>query len=88
LFVQAGTGDSLRPEPASASADPFIFVDPAFPQASLYSIEVSPGVGNADAAGVPEPADAGLVALGILMCAAGLAQSARANRTKGHTHGG
>lgn len=49
-------------ESARAHADPYIFVDPSFPNASLYSIVVSPGVGNApsqpgsDPAPVPEPA--------------------------------
>ncbi len=56
LEVQAATGDSLLATSASASADPFIFIDPDFPGAALYSIEVSPGVGNADiAAEAPEP---------------------------------
>ena len=43
---------------ASASADPHIFIDPAFPNASLYSIIVSPGVSNDEepAAAAPEPA--------------------------------
>ena len=54
--VQASVvGNSLHSESASASADPFIFVDPAFSNASLYSIVVSPGVGNAGALAVPEP---------------------------------
>jgi len=71
LFVQAGTGDSLFSESASASADPFIFIDPAFPNANRYSIDVSPGVANAQSApGVPEPVSFGLVTLGLLVCAA------------------
>ena len=49
-------GHSLHSESAIASADPFIFVDPAFPTANLYSIVVSPGVGNAIAGStVPQP---------------------------------
>ena len=56
LQVQASVvGNSLHSESASASADPFIFVDPAFPTANLYSIVVSPGVGNAIASTVAEP---------------------------------
>ena len=55
LQVQASVGGSSLPESASASADPFIFVDPAFPNAGLYSIVVSPGVGNASAGAVREP---------------------------------
>lgn len=41
-------------ETARAFADPYIFIDPTFPNASLYSIAVSPGVGNTPR--VPEPA--------------------------------
>jgi len=64
-------GSSQVPESASAKADPFIFLDPSFPGADLYSIVVSPGVGNA--ASVPEPGTAMLMALaalamGILRC--------------------
>jgi len=54
LQIQASTGDSLIAQSASASADPFIFIDPSFPAAALYSIVVSDGVGNADFA-TPEP---------------------------------
>jgi hypothetical protein len=68
LQVQASVGDSLRSESASASADPFIFIDPAFPNAALYSIVVSPGVGNSTAA-VPEPASVHLVISGVLALA-------------------
>ncbi len=35
LQVQASTGDSLLATSASASADPFIFIDPNFPAAAL-----------------------------------------------------
>lgn len=59
---------SATTEFAEATADPFIFVDPDFPNASLYSIVVSPGVSNAPIAAVPEPATPALVgaALGAL----------------------
>ena len=63
LIASASTGDSLRFEAASASADPLIFVDPSSPGASQYSIVVSPGVANALAI-VPEPHTSVLVALG------------------------
>lgn len=58
-------------ESARAYADPYIYVDPAFPNASLYSIAVSPGVGNMPLPQVPEPAvlwlvGSGLGALGLL----------------------
>jgi protein-L-isoaspartate O-methyltransferase len=61
LQVQASTGDSLLATSASASADPFIFVDPSFPEAALYSIVVSPGIGNAEITAVPEPGTMSLV---------------------------
>jgi hypothetical protein len=41
-------------ERALATADPFVFIDPQFADAGLYSIVVSDGVGNV--AAVPEPA--------------------------------
>jgi len=63
LFGSASTGDSLSFETARASADPFIFVDPTAPNASQYSIVLSPGVANA-VASVPEPGSALALALG------------------------
>src|SRR5262245_31155347 len=67
LHVQASVvGNSTFAEFASASADPFIFVDPAFPNARLYDIVVSPGVGNAaSVAAVPEPAAWALLMVGL-----------------------
>jgi len=48
-----------------------LVIDPAFPNANRYSIDVSPGVANAQSApGVPEPVSFGLVTLGLLVCAA------------------
>lgn len=43
---------------ASASADPYIFIDPSFADAAKYSIAVSEGVSNNNPAlaAVPEPA--------------------------------
>ncbi len=52
VMVQA-PATRISHESARAFADPYIFVDPAFPNAQLYSIVVSPGVGNVR---VPEPA--------------------------------
>ena len=66
LQVQAATGDSIVSGSASASADPFIFIDPSFPGASRYSVEVSPGIGNS--AAVPEPSSGTLLAVGVLTC--------------------
>jgi len=67
LQVQAGTtGNAAAAESARASADPFLFIDPSFPSASLYGIEVSPGVANV----APEPGVAALLGLGALSLAA------------------
>jgi len=70
LHVQSAASGTNRPfnEFASAFADPFIYIDPAFPNAALYSIVVSPGVGNA-VAPVPEPGVLYLIgtALGALV---------------------
>jgi hypothetical protein len=66
LYVMAqAPATRISNESARAFADPYIYVDPAFPDASLYSIVVSPGVGNVL---VPEPATLWLVgaALGAL----------------------
>ncbi len=58
---------------ASASIDPFIFVDPLFANAADYSITVSDGVANAPpVSGVPEPGVwalllAGLGGLGVTL---------------------
>lgn len=49
-------------ESAMAFADPYIYIDPSFPNASLYSIVVSPGVANVP---VPEPGVAGLLGAGL-----------------------
>ena len=76
LQVQASTGDSLLATSASASADPFIFIDPSFPGASLYSIAVSPGVGNAEITAAPEPGT-----MGLLLGAAALLAAVRRRRT-------
>jgi hypothetical protein len=61
--VSATTGGQ-----AFASVDPAIFVDPNFIDASLYSIELSPGVGNGvpgTTPAVPEPATWVMLLLGF-----------------------
>lgn len=68
--AEATSGDSPFAEAASASADPFIFIDPSFAGASNYSIVVSPGVGNGVPTTTPEPgtlalAGATLIAMGL-----------------------
>lgn len=60
--AQAGFGTT--DEAASAFADPIIIVDPSFPNASLYSVIVSPGVDNG-AAAAPEPATLASVVMAI-----------------------
>jgi hypothetical protein len=59
LLVEAGAalgndGVTTYPSSASASADPFIYIDPSFAGAADYQIIVSPGIGNAPVA-TPEP---------------------------------
>jgi hypothetical protein len=69
LFAQAQafvTGFST--ETALAVADPYIYIDPAFPDASLYSIVVSPGFGNAPAP-VPEAATVYYLSAGLCLLA-------------------
>jgi hypothetical protein len=75
LTVEAFAGTSPDwdyPEFGRAFADPYIFIDPTFPNASLYSIVVSPGVGNAAPAAVPEPATLWLWFVGTSVGALGL----------------
>lgn len=83
LQVRTGsTGDSLtlfaqaqafvtraNTETALAVADPFIYVDPRFPDVELYHVSVSPGVGNASIRTVPVPATVYL--LGAALCMLG-----------------
>jgi hypothetical protein len=71
LYVEAQAPPThFSTESARAFADPYIYIDPAFPNASLYSVVVSPGVGNVPLAQVPEPATLGLV--GSVLVAFGL----------------
>ena len=56
LFVTAHADPThVSTESASATADPYIYVDPTFANAGLYSIVVSPGAGNVPVLAVPEP---------------------------------
>ena len=75
LQLEASVAGTQQDEFASASADPFIFIDPSFATAGLYHIIVSPGVANA--APVPEPATAVLIIMGGLALAATYARSAK-----------
>jgi hypothetical protein len=58
-----GTGPTTGS--ASAFIDPSIYVDPNFPNAALYSVILSPGVGNPAPASVPEPMTLVLVGVGL-----------------------
>jgi len=56
LYVMAqAPATRLSNESARAFADPYIYVDPTFPNATLYNVVVSPGVANVPVAQVPEP---------------------------------
>jgi hypothetical protein len=74
LNVEASVAGTQQAEFASASADPFIFIDPSFVNASRYTIVVSPGVGNT---AVPEPSSVVSVTLGALALAAALKHKRR-----------
>ena len=77
LSLVINTGDGARPSgifsslrTASGSIDPYFYIDPTFPDESLYSILTSDGVGNS-APITPAPAAlplfaGGLGALGLL----------------------
>jgi hypothetical protein len=84
LTVQAhaAAGFGTVDESAEAFADPYIFIDPSFPNASLYSIIVSPGVANSPDAptSAPEPASGALCA--ALLLGITLAVPARSRATQ------
>ena len=68
LEVEASAGTNLAaPESATASADPLVAVDPAFPNADQYTIQLSPGVANA----LPEPSSSASIATSLLALAFG-----------------
>ena len=50
---------------AYAYADPYIYIDPSTPNASLYSIVVSPGIGNVPLGSTPEPSSLMLLGTGV-----------------------
>lgn len=71
LEVEAGGALGASFNGSTVSADPHLFVPPTFPNASEYSIVVSPNIGNGSPSAVPEPGTwvlmiTGLVGLGGL----------------------
>jgi len=50
---------------ASALADPYLYIDPTTPNAGLYSIVVSPGIGNVPLGSTPEPSSVMLFGSGV-----------------------
>ena len=50
---------------ASATFDPYFYVDASFPNSNQYSIIVSSGIGNAPAGSVPEPSTWALLLIGL-----------------------
>lgn len=62
---------------AYAYADPYIYVDPNDPNASLYSIVVSPGIGNVPLGTTPEPSSLTLLSSGIVGLATVLRRAVR-----------
>jgi len=80
IFAAAGRDyDEVPANWAMAYADPRIYVDPAFANASAYSIVLSDGVGNGMAPAVPEPETCALM-LGGLGALAWVARRRRAGR--------
>ena len=51
---------------AIAYADPYIYIDPNTPNAGLYGIVVSPGVGNSPLGSTPEPSSLMLLGSGVI----------------------
>lgn len=73
VFVSAGASAPNGPGFSMASVDPMIYIDPGFADANLYTLELSPGVGNADPSslGAPEPSSWMLAGLGVIGLAFG-----------------
>ena len=67
-FVQLHTYATGYGGFAQASADPYIYIDPSFANASNYSIVVSQGIGNSPASpsATPEPVSFALAGIGLI----------------------
>jgi hypothetical protein len=66
LSANGEAGVSAHDESATATADPFIYIDPSFAGAANYSILVSPGVGNG-LSDTPEPGTLLLACTGVFV---------------------
>ena len=64
IEVIGALGGTSDVDGGTASADPFLFIAPAFPDAGAYSIEVSPNIGNVSEA-VPEFATWAMLLVGF-----------------------
>jgi hypothetical protein len=53
----------------SASVDPYIQIDPSFSDAGLFTVEVSPGIGNSPLTTTPEPSSVVLTSTLLLALA-------------------
>ena len=62
MIATADSDIELGPSQASALIDPQFSIDKSFPNANLYSIVLSPGIGNG---GVPEPSTWAMMLLGV-----------------------
>lgn len=73
ILTSLAEGESACPGPncllgsgwATAYVDPYIYVDPTTPNAGLYSIAVSQGIGNAPLGSTPEPSSLMLLGSGV-----------------------
>jgi hypothetical protein len=68
--VIGALGSTAYVDGGTASADPYIYVDPTFADAGDYSIVVSDGIGNGPTVtAVPEPGSLALLAAGLVALA-------------------
>jgi hypothetical protein len=77
--VIGALGGTSDVDGGTATVDPYIFVDPSFPDASAYSVLLSDGIGNGIRSGVPEPAAWAVMLLGVCLVGAGLRIGRRRN---------
>ena len=80
----AGGYADIPPNSANASADPRIYIDPSFADASAYRIVLSDGLGNGNAVStVPEPSALALLVGGLVLAGLGVGTSRRGRRMPG-----